>query len=201
MTGIGKGFVLGVSCLFAASHVVASDEAEVLSVLKTGVDEVLGTVYGENKTGEPLSVRVLPVLKKYFDLEGITRRAVGPRWREFSDEQKSAVQELFSSVVLRTYVDGFKPGERPEIKIGTPVQLADTRWEMPTTITFRGSDYSVAYRMGKTKAGWQVYDIVIEGVSMISNYRGQFNSVMQRGGFDSLIESLKENLRNASKSK
>jgi phospholipid transport system substrate-binding protein len=107
--------------------------------------------------------------------------------------------ELFSTVVLRTYVDSFKPGERPVISFGTPLKLSETRWELPTTITFQGSDYSVAYRMGKTKAGWQVYDIVIEGVSMISNYRGQFDAVMQRGGVDSLIESLNENLRAAGK--
>jgi phospholipid transport system substrate-binding protein len=179
----------------------AADEPEVLSVLKTGVDEVLAIAYGENKTGELLSVRIRPVLEKYFDLAGITRRAVGPRWRQMTDEERKSVMELFSSVVLRTYVDSFKPGERPKITFGTPVQLAQTRWELPTTITFQGSDYSVAYRMGKTKAGWQVYDIVIEGVSMVSNYRGQFDAVMQRGGVDSLIESLNENLRAAGQQK
>jgi phospholipid transport system substrate-binding protein len=193
-------------CLLALSVAVigraaSGDEAEVLSTLKSGVDEVFGIVYGPNETGELLSVRLRPVLEKHFDFAGITRRAVGPRWREFSSEQKSAVLSLFSDVVLRTYIDSFEPGEKPGIKYGSPVRLSDTRWEMPTTIEYAGSEYSVAYRMSKGKSGWQVYDVIIEGVSMISNYRGQFDAIMQKGGVKSLIDSLNENLRAVSKPK
>lgn len=194
-------FYFAALSLAGIGKAASADETEVLAVLKGGVDEVFGIVYGPNETGELLSVRLRPVLEKYFDFSGITRRAVGPRWREFSSEQQSAVLSLFSDVVLRTYVDSFEPGEQPGIHYGSPLQLADTRWELPTTITYAGSEYSVAYRMSKGRQGWQVYDVVIEGVSMISNYRGQFDAIMQKGGVKSLIDSLNENLRAVSKSK
>lgn len=194
-------FCLAALSVSVIGRAAASDEAEVLSILKGGVDEVFGIVYGPNETGELLSVRLRPVLEKYFDFSGITRRAVGPRWREFSSEQQTAVLSLFSDVVLRTYIDSFEPGEQPGIKYGQPLQLSDTRWELPTTIEYAGSEYSVAYRMSKGKQGWQVYDVVIEGVSMISNYRGQFDAILQKGGVQSLIDSLTENLRKVSQPK
>lgn len=166
------------------------------AVLHRGVDEVMAVVYDPNPGESPLSVRVRPVLEKYFDFAGITRRAVGPGWRQLSPAQQKQATELFGEVVLRTYADRFQPKEKPTISYGSVVELSAKRRELAQTVGYLGQNYSVAYRMEEQSSGaWLVYDIIIEGVSMVSNYRAQFESILQKGGPEALLKSLEETLR------
>lgn len=177
----------------------ARAEEDPAAFVRRGVEEVMSVAYSQTETTEkPLSERVRPVLEKYFDFEAVTKRAVGPGWRKLSEAERAKVRELFGTLVLRTYVDSFKPGDRPEIQYGTPIKLSETRTEMPTTIIYEGQGYAVSYRMQKTSDSWRVYDVIIEGVSMIANYRAQFTALLQKGGASALINALEENLRKAS---
>ena len=172
----------------------ATDTPE--TILRRGVDEVMAVVYDPSPGEAPLSVRVKPVLQKYFDFAGITRRAVGPGWRQLSSAQQKQATELFGEVVLRTYADRFQPKEKPTISYGKVVELSARRRELAQTVGYLGQNYSVAYRMEQqSSGGWLVYDIIIEGVSMVSNYRAQFEAVLQKGGPESLLKSLEDTLR------
>jgi len=169
---------------------------EPAAVLRRGVDEVMAVVYDSAPSETPLSVRVRPVLEKYFDFGGITRRAVGPSWRQLSPAQQTRAVELFGEVVLRTYADRFQPKERPTISYGAVVELSARRRELAQTVGYLGQNYSVAYRMEQQPSGgWLVYDVLIEGVSMVQNYRGQFEAILQKGGPEALLKSLEDNLR------
>jgi phospholipid transport system substrate-binding protein len=193
------GIALVASFLSGAAPLNA-EEPEV--ILRRGVDEVMAVVYDPAPAEEPLSVRVKPVLEKYFDFGGITRRAVGPGWRQLSPDQQKQATELFGEVVLRTYADRFQPKEKPTISYGKVVELAARRRELAQTVGYLGQNYSVAYRMERQASGmWLVYDIIIEGVSMVSNYRAQFESILQKGGPDALLKSLEENLRDVAAGK
>lgn len=193
-------FRLIVPSFIVASAVVASAAAlraeKPEAVLRRGVDEVMAVVYDSPANDVPLSVRVKPVLEKYFDFNGITRRAVGPSWRQLSAAQQKKVVDLFGEIVLRTYADRFQPKERPTISYGNVVELSPKRREMAQTVGYLGQNYSVAYRMEQqASGGWLVYDVLIEGVSMVQNYRGQFEAIMQKGGPEALLKALEDNLR------
>lgn len=81
---------------------------------------------------------------------------------------------------------------------GNPTQLNPTRVEIPTTIQTSGATYSVIYRMeldsSSTPSRWRVYDVIAEGVSLISNYRSQFAPIVGRGGAAALLRSLEAKL-------
>ncbi|HEX9785173.1 MAG TPA: ABC transporter substrate-binding protein [Opitutaceae bacterium] len=179
----------------------AADKVEdPISVLRRGVDEVLAVAYdGVGDQNQPLSDRVRGVFAKYFEFETVTKRAVGPAWRKLDKSEQAKITDLFTTLVLRTYVDNFEPVERPEIQFGTAVELSATRQELPTTVVYAGKSYSVSYRVEKTPEGWMIYDVIAERVSMIANYRAQFEAILQKGGASALIESLEENIRNARK--
>lgn len=179
----------------AAFAVVAKAEPEPQQVLRGAVDEVLGIAYDGKSSAQPLSERVRPVLEKYFNFESITRRAVGPGWRQFKPEQQQRATALFTELVIRTYADRFEAGDRPGITYAAPVELAPGRRELPTTIDYAGKKYAVAYRMELVGGNWRIYDVIIEGVSMIANYRAQFDALSQKGGADAVIHSLEENLK------
>lgn len=186
----GSGALLVIA---TASLRAAADPA--LDVVQAAVNEVLEIAYDQSATGEPLAARLRPVLEKYIDTEYATRSAVGPGWKSFTPEQQKETVELFTQLVIRTYADRFEPGPRPEISYGRPVEPARRRRQVPSTVTYQGERYAIAYRLRETAEGWRIYDVVIENVSMISNYRAQFDDLYRQGGAEAVIRSLRENLR------
>jgi phospholipid transport system substrate-binding protein len=179
---------------------LAAEEDEPLQFIRTSVDEVMEVVYSHDAEKGPLSERLKPLLAKHFDLAGITRRAVGRPWLKFTPQQQEEAVDLFSSMVLRTYADRFEPKSRPTIDFGRALKLADLRWELPSKLTYEGNSYSVSYRLMKGGEGWRVYDMIIEGVSMVGNYREQFASIIRSGGADALLGALRENVEQAGSS-
>ena len=178
----------------AAFSAVASAQTDPREVLRGAVNEVLSMAYDGKTAEQPLAVRVRPVLEKYFNFESITRRAVGPGWRQFTPAQQQRTIALFTDLVIRTYADRFEVGDQPGITYAAPVELAATRRELPTTIDYAGKKYAVSYRMELVAGKWRIYDVIIEGVSMIANYRDQFDSLFQQGGADAIIRALDEKL-------
>ena len=184
-------FIVSFVALSAATAVQPSDPQQ---VLRSAVDEVLGIVYSGKTPTQPFSVLVRPVLEKNFSFDVITRRAVGPGWSQFSPAQQQRTTSLFTELVIHTYADRFEAGAQPGITYAAPVTLAPNKRELPTTIDYAGKKYAVAYRMELASDQWRICDVIIEGVSMISNYRAQFDPMFQHGGAAEIIRSLEEKL-------
>jgi phospholipid transport system substrate-binding protein len=179
----------------AALHAEAS--VDEVGTLRAAVEEVLSIAYDTKAASTPLSERVRPTLEKYFSFESITRRAIGPGWRQFTPEQKVLTKNLFTELVIRTYANRFEVGDRPGITYAKPVMLDPARptlRELPTTIDYAGKTYAVSYRLEQINGGWLIYDVNIEGVSMIANWRSQLDPIFQRGGAAAVIASLEKNL-------
>lgn len=185
------------AALAAAAALRAEPVVEAGEMLRTAVDEVLAIAY-DGKTAEtPLTARVRPTLEKYFNFQSITRRAIGPGWRQFTPEQQARTISLFTDLVIRTYADRFEVGTRPGItyaKARIPDASRPALRELPTTIDYAGKKYTVIYRVEQAGDNWRVYDVIIEGVSMIANWRSQLDPIFQKGGAPAVIASLEKNL-------
>jgi phospholipid transport system substrate-binding protein len=186
--------------LSAVCFVKAEPADDANTMLKGAVDEVLTIAYDTQNATTPLALRVRPALEKHFSFEVITRKAIGPGWRQFSPEQQATAVTLFTEVVIRNYADRFEAGTRPGITYA-PAKFPDPKrtnlQELPTTIDYAGKKYSVVYRLEKTGENWRIVDVVIEGVSMIANWRAQLDPLFQHGGADEVIATLKKNLANS----
>ena len=186
-----------VALVCAVSLRAAEPAVEAHEMLKTAVDEVLAIAYDGKASEVPLAQRVRPSLEKHFNFLSITRRAIGPGWRQFTPEQQARTTSLFTDLVIRTYADRFEAGTRPGItyaKAITPDAAKPMLRELPTTIDYAGKKYSVVYRVEQAGDNWRVYDVIIEGVSMIANWRSQLDPIFQKGGAPSVIASLEKNL-------
>jgi phospholipid transport system substrate-binding protein len=187
-----------ISLLFLATALAV--RAEVIppeQMLRTAVDEVMATAYDDSGSTAPLAQRVRPLLEKNFNFEALTLRAIGPGWRQFTPEQKARTVALFTDVVIRSYADRFEAGTRPGItyaKSVTPNAARPERRELPTTIDYEGKKYSVLYRVEQAGESWRIYDVIIEGVSMIANWRAQLDPIYQRNGATGVIAALEKNL-------
>ncbi len=189
------------AALLTGATAFAAPATDPQSFLRGAVDEVLAVAYATDTGGRPLSERVRPLLERHFTAEGITRRAVGPGWRQFTPDQQKRTIDLFFDLVLRTYADRFTPTEKPKISFGATAEIAATRREVQSSITYQGSTYSVAYRVEQAGDSWKIYDIVIEGVSMVANYRAQLDALFQKGGAAQVIRTLEAKIAELDRAK
>ncbi|MBL9130753.1 MAG: ABC transporter substrate-binding protein [Verrucomicrobiaceae bacterium] len=175
-----------------AAPLLHADPAQAQARLKGAVEEVLAVAdRAPSKAALPNLVR--PVLNKHISFSTMTRRAVGPGWSSFNAAQQAQAVQLFSTLIVRTYVGKFTPGEHPAITYKTAVSPAAGRVDVPTSMVYKGSRYSVTYRMEQAE-GWRITDVVIEGVSMIANYRTQLDSQFKKGGAQAVINSLNQSV-------
>lgn len=160
--------------------------------LKSAVGEVLAVANRTtNRSALPESLR--PVLRKHVSFETMTKRAVGPGWRQFTPAQQQQATQLFSTLIIRTYSNKFTPGEHPAIDYKPAVSPAVGRVDVPTITVYKGSRFSVNYRMEQVE-GWKITDVVIEGVSLIANYRSQLDAQFKKGGANAVISSLTQSV-------
>lgn len=166
--------------------------AEAEKRLQTAINEVL-KIAQNAPSDSALAESIRPVLEKYLSFSAMTRRAVGPGWRQFPKGDQTEAIRLFTTLIIRTYSKKLTPGEYPVIKFKTAATPAPGRVDIPTTLLYQGSTYNVTYRMEQDE-GWRVTDVVIEGVSLIANYRTQFDAQFKKGGADAVLSSLTQSV-------
>ena len=182
--------------LFGAGQIsTAASADDAAALLRSSVDEILSIAYSGRSTAT-LPERVRPALDKCCAFELITREAMGPGWRQFSANDQRRVTDLFSQLLIRTYSARVVGTQRPKITFGSPTSLGPDRCEIPTQVMTSTSSepISVSYRMVKLPVGWRVYDMIIEGVSFVANYRAQFDEIIEKGGAPAVIRALQSKL-------
>jgi phospholipid transport system substrate-binding protein len=164
---------------------------EPATLLQQAVSEVLAISDAPDATPARVRDSVRPLLDKYCDPRLMTRRAIGPGWREFTAAQQQRAVALFTDLTLGVYADRFKSGLHLTIVYRATVELAPDRQEVPMTVTAdEGQPVEVAFRFEKAASGWRIYDIVVEGVSLVGNYRSQFDPIFKKSGADGVLRSL-----------
>lgn len=166
------------------------------AALKRGLAEALSQARGRpTNDAVELSRRLRPTLEKFFNFESLTRKALGAGWKDLNPEQQKKAVRLFSEIIIRSYTSRFDPNSQIDVQFSKSLDLGDGRKEVPATARYQGNAVAVAYRVESGPEGWRVYDVIIEGVSLASNYRSQFDSIRQKGGPDSLIKSMEDKVK------
>ena len=166
---------------------------EVLDIVRHDKDLRSGN---QKKILELVDAKVLP----HFNFERMTKLAVGKAWRTATPEQKQALMTEFRTLLVRTYTKAFT-SYRDQNVVVKPLRMdsAATEVTIKTEIIKPGAQQAVLvdYDMQKTADGWKVYDLTVEGVSLVTSYRGTFADQVQQGGIDGLIKTLVEKNRAA----
>jgi len=160
------------------------------TALRAAVGQVLA-ITEKSKGGPGMADQLQPVLERHVCFESMTRRAVGPGWRQFTPAQQKEATQLFTKIIIRSYSEKFTPGQHPEIKYLRASAPGAGKVEIPTSVVYKGSRYTVTYRL-ENRGKWLVTDILAEGVSLVANYRAQFDALVKRGGPLAVLDSLKQ---------
>jgi phospholipid transport system substrate-binding protein len=166
---------------------------EVLDIVRADKDLRSGN---QKKMLELVDAKVLP----HFNFEHMTKLAVGKSWRIATPEQKQALMTEFRVMLVRTYTKAFT-SYRDQVVEVKPFKLdaAATEVTVKTAIVKPGSQQPILvdYDMEKSPTGWRVYDLTVEGVSLVTSYRGTFADQIQQIGIDGLIKTLADKNKNA----
>jgi len=189
-----RGLLAGTFLL--SSFVVAATVQDPQSIVRETGDRVLAEVTARKADLEANPDLIYPLVQEtvvpHFDFRRMSRSALGRFWRKATDEQKVAVTNEFRQLLVRTYATALLSYSGEQIQY-LPVQYrpGDTKVMISTRIAAGGAPpVPVNYRLRLNGETWKVYDVVIDGVSLITNYRSQFATEVRRGGIDGLISSL-----------
>ena len=187
-------FLVALALPFAAAAAEAPDalvkrvSGELLQLVRTDKDLAAGN---QRKVVEVAEQKVLP----HFDFERMTRLAVGRNWQQASEAQKQALVKEFRTLLVRTYSSSLSAYRNQTIEV-KPLKMGAQ--DNDTTVRTQviqpgGPPIPIDYAMEKGASGdWKVYDVVIDGASLVTTYRSSFNDQVQKGGLDGLIKTLQE---------
>lgn len=134
-------------------------------------------------------------IRPVFDFEEMSKRALGPSWRQRTPKEKADFVGLFTELLENAYLGKIESyrGEKIEYAgetIDPPYAVVKT-----LIVTDKSQEVRVDYRMIREGDQWRIYDVVIEGVSLVNNYRSQFNSILQNSSFDALLTKLRSTIK------
>lgn len=163
--------------------------------LRGAVDRVLKTLddpglKGEGKVVER-RVAVRKIANEIFDFGEIAKRSMARHWQPLSEAQRNEFVGLFADLLERSYISKIETYGGEKIQYTAERTDGDYATVSTKIITKNGTEVPVDYRMIKRSDRWLVYDVSIEGVSLVSNYRTQFNKIIQTSSYNELVSKLK----------
>ena len=181
--------------LFAVLPVQANETAKLATTMEATLDIMYLDAY-KDYTSAQRQDAVRAIVEDQYDLEVLIRRAMARNWSLLTADEQMQVRNLIDQLIVKSFVKGMAGKGRPILDCGAVIEVTSKRIEVPVVISFpSGKTFNVLYRLGLLKTGWQIYDIVAEDISIVSNYRQQFDDHFRKGNGAQLIEKLEKLLK------
>jgi len=137
-------------------------------------------------------------ISKAFDFDEMAKRSLGPTWRQRTPEERKEYVALFRQVLENSYLGKVEAYQGEKIRY-VKDSVEEGRFATVETliVTGKGQEIPLNYRMMKEKSDWRVYDVVIEEISLVNNYRSQFSGILQKSSFQDLLARLREMIKNS----
>jgi len=179
-------FLVACALAFAPGAFAASSPTD---DVRTSVDGILVILKNEALDNQQKRAQMSTIINQRFDFRAMSQRTLATNWKKTSDVQKKQFVELFSQLIESSYVG--KLEDYTDEKVTYPGEKVKGRKAVVETLIVTSSgDVPVNYRLYSKGDQWLVYDVIIEGVSLISNYRSSYQEIMKDEGFDGLISKM-----------
>ena len=172
---------------------VAGVEYEAEEKLKTSVDKVVTILSDKELTMDQKKSKVIEITKTVFGFPLMAKLSLGKEyWSQFNPEQREEFTTLFINLFQDFYVDKLDLFSDEKVIFQSSVLVDEKKVQIPTILLSKGKENSMLYKMSNTKEGWMIYDIEIEGVSLIHTYRSQYNHILKSGEIEDLLTKMRE---------
>lgn len=191
-----KVLLAAVLVLFSVSSAVAEEDPKVVvENTVNGIIKVLEARKDMTVLTEEDRENIRKVVTGRFDYREMSKRSLAQTWRDISEHQKINFTELFRKLLERSYGNRLASFHDQKV-VFEDAQFKGDKARVITSIVDTDKTTPVEYRLHQTATGWQVYDIRIEGVSLVSNFRNDFNEgIKQNGGFNGLVQALEKKVK------
>ena len=158
-----------------------------------GVIEVLRDPKLQGESGKKVKEqRIAAAAEKLFDFVELSKRTLGLNWNKFTADQRKEFVGLFKTILKDAYVDKITTYTNEQVNFTKEAPLSEATVEVQSGVVTKGGETPIYYRVIKKGNEWKVYDVVIEGVSLISNYRTQFREILGNNPPETLLETLRK---------
>jgi len=190
---IGWIVLLALTDFPAAAAARAGEPVEIVKVAGDKAIQVLKDpkLQPKEKKKERIE-RLKEIVNPLFDYEEMARRSLGPHWRRRTPQEQQGFVKLFRDFVERIYSNNVDLYAGERIVIGKETIDNDYAQVDSSFVNPKGEEFSVVFRLRRTEGKWKVYDAVVENISIVNNYRSQFDRVISKSSFEELLRLLKE---------
>lgn len=171
-----------------------------LTMIRTAVGQAQAILENPALQGESQrqkrSQQVWAAVKPYFDLQELSQRTLGVHWRERTPAEQQQFISLFTSLIEHTYSHALTQ-YTSDVQITFERERVEGNYaEVDTTLRAPAlaKTISMQYRLHRVNNNWRVYDVVIEHVSLVQNYRAQFNRILSRSSYQELVQTIKDKI-------
>jgi len=160
-------------------------------IAKQVIGKSLDILQNPSYKGEERRQMVKRLVDPYFDYQEMAKRSLGPAWGKLSAGQRQEFVQLFAQLLEASYSDKIEKYAQ-RVKIDYTGEILEGEYAEVRTVVVRANDrIPLNYRLLQEGGAWKVYDVVIEGVSLVSNYRSQFSRIIHEAGYAELVKRLK----------
>jgi phospholipid transport system substrate-binding protein len=199
----GKYFlILGISLsLLFLPRLVCAAASSPMALIQSGTDKVIGILHQSQRAEAP-SLRqrkgeILEIVDEYFNFEEMGKRALGRPWKDQPPDKRQEFSQLFKQLLFNTYVSRLENYTGSNERVFYDSEKLDGDYALVKShILYQGNNnVEIDYRLHRDDGQWKVYDVVVEGISFVDNYRSQFSAILTNESFDSLLKMLRQKVQ------
>jgi phospholipid transport system substrate-binding protein len=185
-----------ISILILSQTVNADDKAAAEEFLKCKLEAAFAVLQNEDLQQEVKKKEVVEIVTPMFDFALMAKLSLGKKyWPELTEENKQKFTELFIKRLRTSYLDKLTLYTDEKVTYEPPVQVKK-KIHVPTNLISKEKKISMRYKLYKSTPTWKIYDVEIQGVSIIRSYRAQFAATLENGTIDDLLLKLEESVAN-----
>jgi len=172
-----------------------------MDTVQDGVNKVLSVAGDPALRGEAAKKikeeKIRAIIGEFFDFTVLSRLTLGKNWKKFNPDQQKEFVGLYRALLENVYLGRILEYSEEKVVFAKETMLSKKKAEVQSKIIAKSVEIPISYRMVLRSGEWKVYDVIIEGISMVKNYRSQFRQLLAKGSPDALLETLREKVNKA----
>jgi len=179
----------GLLCGYPALCRAASPQEQ----LRSSVDKVIETLKDKSLSGKPRRERLTSIIRPRFDFRVMSQWVLGVQWRRATEPQKQRFTDLFSDLLEATYIGKIENYTDERVDYGEE-RIEGDRALVETNVVTKSAEIPINYKLLREGEEWRIYDVVIENVSLVRNYRSTYDEIVRKEGIDGLLKRMEDKL-------
>ena len=191
-----KKLFLSIIFLFLSVSLILAtvdNKSYVTNLIKSKTDAAIKLINDKKLTEQVKKDKIFKIISPLFDVKIMSKLVIGKKyWPKFTKDEKIKFMELFKKRIKMVYLDRVSLSGDLKVKYKDAIAKGKKIIYVPSIFTVKGKDYSVVFKLWNSKNSWKIYDIEVEGISIIRTYRSQFQDILSKGSIDDLFKKLED---------